>query len=57
VNREYFTGYDPRNRARQADYYGQLRSFMIDLILTLLALLNAEPPAHCKKGDGGVCGS
>jgi hypothetical protein len=30
---------------------------MVDLIFTLLALFNAEPPAHCKKGNGGVCGS
>ena len=30
---------------------------MIDLILTLLALFNGESPAHCKKGDGAVCGS
>jgi len=30
---------------------------MIDLIFTLLALFNPELPAHCKKGDGGVCGS
>lgn len=30
---------------------------MIDLILTLLSLFYSEPPAHCKKGSGGVCGS
>lgn len=30
---------------------------MIDLILTLLALFDPEHTAHCKKGNGGVCGS
>jgi len=30
---------------------------MIDLILTLLALLSPEHRAHCIKGDSGVCGS
>jgi hypothetical protein len=31
---------------------------MIDLIFILLALFTPPPPAnHCKKGDGGVCGS
>ena len=30
---------------------------MIDLIFTLLALFGSESSAHCKKGDGGVCGS